>query len=64
VCIRRLGNGTLTRFWSDNWIDGTLLSAKFPRLFSLSLQKEAKISEMVIGGFGGGYESLEFSLEA
>jgi hypothetical protein len=47
-CIRRLGNGNHTRFWSDIWIDGTLLSVKFPRLFSLSLQKEAKISDLVV----------------
>ncbi|MCH93818.1 putative non-LTR retroelement reverse transcriptase, partial [Trifolium medium] len=45
---RTLGNGACTRFWCDKWIGDSLLSIKFPRLFSLSLQKEATVNEMVV----------------
>jgi hypothetical protein len=40
VLSRRLGNGMSTRFWRDVWIGGEPLYLKFPRLFSLSLQKD------------------------
>ncbi|GAU34179.1 hypothetical protein TSUD_162800 [Trifolium subterraneum] len=48
MVTRFLGNGSRTRFWSDNWIGDVLLCSKFPRLFSLSLQKEATVSEMMV----------------
>jgi hypothetical protein len=35
--VRRVGNGSSTRFWASNWINGAPLSITFPRLFSLSL---------------------------
>ncbi|MCI22479.1 pantothenate synthetase, partial [Trifolium medium] len=44
---RSIGNGANTCFWSDLWIGDSLLCVKFPRLFSLSLQKEAKVRELV-----------------
>ncbi|PNX95580.1 F-box family protein [Trifolium pratense] len=44
---RSIGNGASTCFWSDLWIGDSLLYVKFPRLFSLSLQKEAKVRELV-----------------
>ncbi|GAU20198.1 hypothetical protein TSUD_352620 [Trifolium subterraneum] len=45
---RSLGNGMLTRFWSDVWIGDAKLCSKFPRLFSLSLQRDACVSEVVV----------------
>ncbi|MCH88363.1 LINE-1 reverse transcriptase like, partial [Trifolium medium] len=43
-----LGNGAQTSFWCDKWIGDASLSVRFPRLFSLSLQKEAFIREVVV----------------
>ncbi|GAU45140.1 hypothetical protein TSUD_131390 [Trifolium subterraneum] len=47
VVSRSLGNGASTCFWSDLWIGDLLVCVKFPRLFSLSLQKEVKVRELV-----------------
>ncbi|MCH82363.1 LINE-1 reverse transcriptase like [Trifolium medium] len=45
---RRLGNGMQIRFWIDLWLGDTPLCAKFPRLFSISLQKHACVREMIV----------------
>jgi hypothetical protein len=42
-----LGNGAITSFWHENWIGNEPLSVTFPRLFSLSTTKEAKIGGLV-----------------
>jgi mannosylglycoprotein endo-beta-mannosidase len=47
VVERRIGNGRLTRFWKDVWIGNTPLCVKFPRLFSLSLQKEVMVGDLL-----------------
>ncbi|MCH79402.1 LINE-1 reverse transcriptase like [Trifolium medium] len=48
MITRSLGNGASTRFWSDKWIGDSLLSVKFPRLYSLSTQKEATVRDLVV----------------
>jgi hypothetical protein len=45
---RTIGNGATTRFWSEKWIGDSLLCVKFPRLFLISNQKEATISELAV----------------
>lgn len=47
IC-RRIGNGKEVAFWNENWVDRGELSSLFPRLFTLSNQKDATISEMRI----------------
>jgi hypothetical protein len=47
VVVRRLGNGRQTRFWRNVWIGDDPLCVKFPRLFSISLQKEACVDELL-----------------
>ncbi|GAU32048.1 hypothetical protein TSUD_214030 [Trifolium subterraneum] len=47
---RSIGNGATTRFWCDKWLGDSLLSVKFPRLFSLSLNKEETVNELVVVG--------------
>ncbi|GAU51627.1 hypothetical protein TSUD_140380 [Trifolium subterraneum] len=42
---RRVGNGISTSFWSTKWIGEAPLSVVFPRLFSLSNQKEGKVKD-------------------
>jgi hypothetical protein len=37
---RKMGNGATTLFWSSKWIGEVPLAVAFPRLFSLSTQKE------------------------
>jgi hypothetical protein len=44
--VRKLGNGKSTVFWTTNWIGEAPLSVAFPRLFSLSNQKESNVIDM------------------
>jgi hypothetical protein len=48
VVVRRIGNGELTQFWVDKWHGHSPLSVKFPRLFSLKLNKEVSVREMAL----------------
>ncbi|KAK2452536.1 hypothetical protein QL285_000319 [Trifolium repens] len=45
--VRKIGNGMLARFWRDVWIGDSPLCTKFPRLFSLALQKEVCVGELL-----------------
>jgi hypothetical protein len=47
VIVRKVGNGLLTRFWKDVWIGDSPLCIKFPRLFSLSTQKDVCVGEVL-----------------
>nr|GEU54307.1 nucleotide-binding alpha-beta plait domain-containing protein [Tanacetum cinerariifolium] len=35
----KIGNGNNTRFWEDNWIGGTSLKLRYPRLYALENEK-------------------------
>jgi hypothetical protein len=45
--IRKMGNGANTKFWKDCWLGPIPLCAKFPCLFSISLQKEETIANLL-----------------
>jgi hypothetical protein len=45
---RRVNNGVSTFFWSQVWIGEVALAEVFPRLFSLSLEREAVVSEVCV----------------
>lgn len=54
---RNVGNGRVTRFWNDVWRGNSSFPAKYPRLFSLSNQKEGFIGDCrVSGGVGGNWD--------
>jgi len=42
---RRVGNGRNTSFWEAEWRGDLAFRYKYPRLFSLSNQKEAKVGD-------------------
>jgi hypothetical protein len=44
--IKKLGNGRLTSFWCDTWVGDLPLCDRFPRLYSISSQKENSVSEV------------------
>ena len=44
--IVKLGNGNSTRFWHDTWCEAGPLKRTFPRLFSISMQKNSFVSQM------------------
>jgi hypothetical protein len=44
--IRKMGNGVQTSFWKECWLGSVPLCEKFPRLFSISLQKEESIASV------------------
>jgi hypothetical protein len=50
--VKKLGNGVHTRFWSDIWVGDVPLRDRFPRLFSISSQKEGSVADFrrVING--------------
>jgi len=45
---RKIGNGANTSFWKDRWLGEVPLYTMFPKLFSLSTQKEAKVGDLVL----------------
>jgi hypothetical protein len=45
--VRKIFNSLLTRFWKDVWIGDSPLCISFPRLFSLSTQKDACVGEVL-----------------
>jgi hypothetical protein len=47
---RRVGNGLNTSFWKVKWCGDMPFKLKYPRLFSLSSQKEASIGDLVSNG--------------
>jgi hypothetical protein len=53
---RRVGGGSETYFWTDNWVGGAPHRVQFPRLFDLATDKGATVREMVERGWevGGG----------
>lgn len=44
--MRKVSNGRGTSFWKDRWIGDQPLAFTFPRIFSLSTQKEAKVRDL------------------
>jgi len=39
-----VGNGKSIKFWEDRWVGAEPLKFKFPRLFSLSVKKDASLN--------------------
>jgi hypothetical protein len=48
-----IGNGNHTNFWSDVWVGSAPLQNVFPRLFSISNQKNCSVAELRGSGVGG-----------
>jgi hypothetical protein len=48
LIVRKVGNGLSTRFWRDVWLGDSALCVKFPRLFSLSSQIDARIGDLFL----------------
>ncbi|MCH99327.1 ribonuclease H protein, partial [Trifolium medium] len=44
--IKKLGNGEQTSFWKDKWVGDTTLKDRFPRLFSISTQKDVSVASL------------------
>lgn len=48
--VRSVGNGGMTRFWRDKWVGNTPFFVNFPRLYSISNQKEDSVGDLWEGG--------------
>lgn len=44
-----MGNGMSTSFWNDRWRGEKCFRLKYPRLYSVSNQKEALVGELHLG---------------
>ncbi|XP_045802983.1 uncharacterized protein LOC123896664 [Trifolium pratense] len=44
--VKKLGNGMCTSFWKDTWVGDRPLCDRFPRLFSISTQKDALVADV------------------
>ncbi|GJV92918.1 RNA-directed DNA polymerase, eukaryota [Tanacetum coccineum] len=44
-CSKRVGNGSNTQFWLDNWIGGNSFCQAFPRLFALETNRNISVEE-------------------
>ena len=49
-----LGDGRMINFWKDVWCGGEALCARFPSLFNLALNKEARVADIWDSGDGAG----------
>ncbi|GJS89195.1 RNA-directed DNA polymerase, eukaryota [Tanacetum coccineum] len=67
---KRVGNGSDTRFWEENWIAGNTLSSLYPRLYALELNPGCTVAERWNNGFWdwkwrrnirGGIEQCQFT---
>jgi hypothetical protein len=52
---RIVGNGASTKFWLDSWIGNLVLKDHFPRLFSITSQKDATIASVWRRGEGNSW---------
>jgi len=48
----KVGDGREISFWEDSWLNCDALKRGFPRLFSLSLVKDAKVTQLVVWSNG------------
>jgi hypothetical protein len=46
VASKKVGNGRNTSFWKEVWLGESSLASRFPRLFGISNQSEAVVSEV------------------
>ncbi|XP_071712840.1 uncharacterized protein [Rutidosis leptorrhynchoides] len=46
----KLGNGSNTRFWKDNWLGDGALKDKFARLFRLDIDQDCTIARKLVNG--------------
>lgn len=44
--VRKISNGRGTSFWKDRWIGEQPLAPLFPRIYSISSQKEATVGDL------------------
>lgn len=51
---RKVGSGENTRFWRDHWVGEAPLCLTYPRLFSISSQKEGMVGGVWVEYEGGG----------
>ena len=57
--MRKVGSEANTRFWLDLWVGNAPLCLAFPRLFSISSQKEAMVGDVwVVNEVGGAWSFL------
>jgi hypothetical protein len=52
--VKCIGCGDETKFWCDNWVGQITLQERFPRLFSVSTQKDSFVAELKGTGAGSG----------
>jgi hypothetical protein len=46
VAVKKMGCGNSIKFWKDIWVDNISLEHRFPRLFSISTQKDAMVQNV------------------
>lgn len=44
---KKVGKGMRTAFWKDLWVEDGLLCEKCPRLFSLNLDKQGSVADLM-----------------
>jgi len=42
-----VGDGRCIKFWEDRWADGQILEELFPRLYSISQNKDSMVGDLV-----------------
>jgi hypothetical protein len=52
-CRVHVGDERKTSFWEDHWIDTSFLAQIFPRLFSVSMNKNVTVQNVFDKGVNG-----------
>ena len=42
----KVGRGTKVKFWTDHWCGNTVLSQKFPKLYAMTIFRNATVNEV------------------
>jgi hypothetical protein len=64
ITICNIKSGTSVLFWKDFWYQDTVLSQKFPRLFSYALDEDLSVADMTSMDTLGSVFALPLSVEA
>lgn len=50
LCLKQIGNGRSTAFWTDTWKGSCPFLNRFPRLFALEEEREASVADRIQNG--------------
>ena len=47
--FKKIGNGSNVMYWHESWLGGEVVNERFSRLFSLAMEKNVSMNDMMFG---------------